>query len=343
MTDLLQVANLSLAFGRSNPIPILEDVSFQIAPGEALAIVGESGSGKSMTALSLIRLLPAGAVVDADDIRLGDTDLLHASEKQMDAVRGRKIGVLFQQPKRMLDPTSTVGTHLAEPLRRSLGLSRSAVHEASVALLRDVGIPEPERRLRSYAHQLSGGMAQRVMIAIALAGRPSLLIADEPTTALDVTVEAQILKLIAAKRAELGMSLLYISHDLKVVADVADRIAVMYAGRIVEEGPAEEIVNRPKHPYTHALIECSLLRPRPTGELYSIPGSALAARRFTEGCRFRDRCTLAAELHIFDHCAAAEPTLTTIPGQRPDHLSRCWGTLEGYSLQAAPITEKESA
>jgi peptide/nickel transport system ATP-binding protein len=343
MTDLLQVDNLSLAFGRENPIPILEDVSFQVAPGEALAIVGESGSGKSMTAMSLIRLLPAGAVVSADAVRLGDTDLLHSSEKQMDAVRGRKIGVLFQQPKRMLDPTSTVGTHLAEPLRRALGLSRSAAHEASVALLRDVGIPEPERRLRSYAHQLSGGMAQRVMIAIALAGRPSLLIADEPTTALDVTVEAQILKLIAAKRAELGMSLLFISHDLKVVADVADRIAVMYAGRIVEEGPAEEIVNRPKHPYTHALIECSLLRPRRSGELYAIPGSALLARRFTQGCRFRDRCTVTSELHIEDQCAAAEPALTTIAGAHLDHLSRCWATAEGYLLQVAPITEKESA
>ena len=197
--------------------------------------------------------------------------------------------------------------------------------------------------MRSYAHQLSGGMAQRVMIAIALAGRPSLLIADEPTTALDVTVEAQILKLIAAKRAELGMSLLFISHDLKVVADVADRIAVMYAGRIVEEGTAEEIVNRPKHPYTHALIECSLLRPRPSGDLYTIPGSALLARQFTQGCRFRDRCTMTHELHIEDHCASAEPALTTTAGARADHLSRCWATVDGSALTATPMADREPA
>ena len=324
MTELLLVENLSVSFG---PAKILDDISFSIGAGESVAIVGESGSGKSMTAMSLIRLLPRGAEVDATTIQLNGLDLHHASEKTMNSVRGSKIGVLFQQPKRMLDPTSTVGKQLAEPLRLGQGMSRSAARLAAIELLRDVGIPEPERRARSYAHQLSGGMAQRVMIAIALAGQPELLIADEPTTALDVTVEAQILKLIASKKKELGMSMLFISHDLKVVADVADRIAVMYAGRIVEQGPAEEILTEPKHPYTKALIECSLLRPSDSGELYAIPGSAHSARELSRGCRFQNRCPIAHELHIEHHCATDEPLLIPVIGRPPTHLSRCWAAV----------------
>jgi peptide/nickel transport system ATP-binding protein len=325
MTDLLRMENLSLSFG---PVKILDKVSLHIGAGESLAVVGESGSGKSMTAMSLIRLLPTGAKLEADALQLNGTDLLNASEKTMNSVRGRQIGVLFQQPRRMLDPTSTVGRQLAEPLRMALGMNRSAAHEAALQLLRDVGIPEPERRARSYAHQLSGGMAQRVMIAIALAGQPDLLIADEPTTALDVTVEAQILQLIATKKKELGMSMLFISHDLKVVADVADRIAVMYAGRIVEQGSAHEILTSPKHPYTQALIECSLLRPRETGDLYAIPGNALSAREINHGCRFRSRCHISEEQHLEHQCASAEPLLIPAAGAPGDHVSRCWATSE---------------
>ncbi|MDA3625518.1 ABC transporter ATP-binding protein [Saccharopolyspora sp. WRP15-2] len=324
MTDLLTVTNLSV--GSPTGPPILDGVSLRIGEGEVLAVVGESGSGKSMTAMSLIRLLPAPLTAGADEMTLGGHDLLRATDKEMNSIRGGQVGVLFQQPKRMLDPTCTAGAQIAEPLRRFRGMSRSAARRTTVELLRDVGIPEPERRARSYAHQLSGGIAQRVMIAVALAGQPSLLIADEPTTALDATVEAQILRLIAAKKRELGMSVLFISHDLNVVSAIADRIAVMYAGRIVEQGPAEEILTAPEHPYTRALIECSLLRQNAQGELYAIPGQAGSAREITVGCRFRDRCATAQSAHIEHQCAHAEPAL--VDSGTPGHTSRCWIPLQ---------------
>jgi peptide/nickel transport system ATP-binding protein len=319
VAELLTVENLSVHVGAPSDERILDGVSLSIAEGEALALVGESGSGKSLTAMSLIRLLPQPLTATADTMTLDGVDLLHASDKRMNSIRGGRIGVLFQQPKRMLDPTSTVGTQVAEPLRAFRGMNRATARKAAVELLRDVGIPEPERRARSYAHQLSGGLAQRVMVAAALAGHPRLLIADEPTTALDVTVEAQILRLLAAKKAELGMSVLFISHDLQVVSSIADRIAVMYAGRIVEQGPAGEILTAPQHPYTRALIECSLLRPDDSGELYAIPGQASSALRIKSGCRFQPRCTAARAAHVEHHCASAEPALTG-----HGHTTRCW-------------------
>lgn len=265
--SLLTVEDLSISAGDTS---LLDGVSLSIDEGEVLALVGESGSGKSITAMSVVRLLPRPLVIDATTLRLDDVDLLSASERTMNTVRGGRIGVLFQQPKRMLDPTATVGAQVAEPLRRFRGMSRREARTCAVDLLRDVGIPEPASRARAYAHQLSGGIAQRVMLAAALAGQPRLLIADEPTTALDATIEAQILRLIAAKKNELGMSVLFISHDLGVVSSIADRIAVMYRGRIVEEGPAETILTAPKHSYTQALIACSLLRQNESGELYTI-------------------------------------------------------------------------
>jgi peptide/nickel transport system ATP-binding protein len=250
--------------------PLLDGVSLSIGEGEVLALVGESGSGKSLTAMSIVRLLPKSLVADAATLALDGVDLLGASERTMNTIRGGRVGVLFQQPKRMFDPTATVGAQVAEPLRRFRGMSRRAARDAVVDLLRDVGIPEPARRARAYAHQLSGGIAQRVMLAAALAGQPRLLIADEPTTALDATIEAQILRLIAAKKNELGMSVLFISHDLGVVSSIADRIAVMHAGRVVEEGPTDKILTAPEHPYTRGLIACSLLRQNEAGELYTI-------------------------------------------------------------------------
>jgi peptide/nickel transport system ATP-binding protein len=264
---MLTVEDLSVSAG---DIVLLDGVSLTIAEGEVLALVGESGSGKSLTAMSVVRLLPRPLVVDATAMTLDGVDLLTASEPTMNTIRGGRVGVLFQQPKRMLDPTATVGAQVAEPLRRCRGMSRREARDAVVDLLRDVGIPAPARRARAYAHQLSGGIAQRVMLAAALAGQPRLLIADEPTTSLDATVEAQILRLIAAKKAELGMSVLFISHDLGVVASIADRVAVMYAGRIVEQGPVDRILEAPDHPYTRALIACSLLRQNDSGDLYTI-------------------------------------------------------------------------
>ena len=264
---LLTVEHLSISAGDT---ALLDGVSLSIEEGEVLALVGESGSGKSLTAMSVVRLLPQPLVVDATTLSLDGIDLLTASEAMMNTVRGGRVGVLFQQPKRMLDPTATVGTQVAEPLRRFRGMSRREAATAAIDLLCDVGIPEPARRARAYAHQLSGGIAQRVMLAAALAGQPRLLIADEPTTALDATIEAQILRLIATKKAELGMSVLFISHDLGVVSSIADRIAVMYAGQIVEEGPVDQILTAPQHSYTRALIACSLLRQDSAGELYTI-------------------------------------------------------------------------
>jgi peptide/nickel transport system ATP-binding protein len=322
-TSLLTVDNLTVRTARTGS-RILDGVSLSIGEGEVLALVGESGSGKSVTAMSLIRLLPPPLVAEAEAMTLGGEDLLRAGERRMNAIRGGSIGTLFQQPKRMLDPTATVGAQVAEPLRRFGRLGRAAARRATVELLADVGIPEPRRRARAYAHQLSGGIAQRVMIAAALAGQPRLLIADEPTTALDATVEAQILRLIAAKKAELGMSVLFISHDLRVVSSIADRVAVMYAGRIVEHGPAAEILSAPQHPYTRALIECSLLRPDERGELYAIPGQAGPALALASGCRFQPRCGAAHAAHVEHKCAAAEPELTASGRGSADHTTRCW-------------------
>jgi peptide/nickel transport system ATP-binding protein len=264
---VLTVEDLSVSAGDT---PLLDGVSLSVDEGEVLALVGESGSGKSLTAMSVVRLLPRPLTVDATTMNLDGVDLLTASERTMNTVRGGHVGVLFQQPKRMLDPTATVGAQVAEPLRRFRGMSRREAKAATIDLLCDVGIPEPARRARAYAHQLSGGIAQRVMLAAALAGQPKLLVADEPTTALDATVEAQILRLLATKRAELGMSVLFISHDLGVVSSIADRIAVMYQGRIVEEGPVDQILTAPRHPYTRGLIACSLLRQNESGELYTM-------------------------------------------------------------------------
>jgi peptide/nickel transport system ATP-binding protein len=326
MTGLLDVRRLTVDFGHravgDSASPVLDGVSLRIGPGEVLALVGESGCGKTMTALSLMRLLPRGARMSAEAMTLDGVDLLEASERELNSVRGGRVAMLFQQPKQMLDPTSTVGTQIAEPLRRHLGMNRSAARRRVIDLLRDVGIAEPERRARAYAHQLSGGIAQRVMIAAALAGQPRLLIADEPTTALDVTVEAQILRLLAAKKAEFGMSVLFISHDLGVVSSIADRIAVMYAGRIVEEGPAEAVLAAPRHPYTQALVRSSLLIPDESGQLYEIPGNTSSARRTSVGCRYHPRCHVAQT--ATDHlCDSREPELDATDADAR-HAVRCW-------------------
>ncbi|MBA2809595.1 ABC transporter ATP-binding protein [Streptomyces sp. KM273126] len=300
--------------------PPVDGLDLTVGPGQIVALVGESGSGKSLTALAITGLLPPGARITAGHVTLDDEDLAGCSDRRMNHIRGNRVAMLFQQPKATLDPTATVCGQVAEPLWLHRGLSCRQARARVAGLLRDVGIADPERVAGSYPHQLSGGMAQRVMIAAALAGDPGLLIADEPTTALDVTVQAQILALLRRKQRERGLSVLLITHDLGIVASLADRVAVMYAGRIVEDGTAREIFADPRHPYTKALLRASLLRSE-DGRLYSIAGSTAQSRSLDHGCRFRPRCSVAEELGISRECENAEPTLHSCGD---DHNSRCW-------------------
>ncbi|MCA1492094.1 ABC transporter ATP-binding protein [Ensifer sp. NBAIM29] len=317
---LLVIENLKVAFpGQS--APVIDGLSLTLDRGEVLALVGESGSGKSMTALSLMRLLPAGGAITGGRIRFDGEDVLSLADRQMNRLRGGRMAMLFQQPQAMLDPTSRVGAQIAEPMRLHRGLGYRAAMSRVLDLLRDVGIPDPAVRARCFSHELSGGMAQRVMMAAALSGDPDMLIADEPTTALDVTVQAQILRLIDEERRKRNLATLLITHDLAVVAALADRVAVMYAGRIVEEGPAKAVLKSPQHPYTQALMRCSLLVPDPRGQLLSIPGSGTHARELTCGCRFHPRCSAASQHGLTGRCMRSEPALKPDPD---GHVTRCW-------------------
>ncbi|MBF9235334.1 ABC transporter ATP-binding protein [Microvirga alba] len=320
---ILDIRNLNVGFARNRLIAI-DALDLTVRRGEIVALVGESGSGKSMTALTAMRLLPVGAGIISGEVRVHGRDLLALPPSAMNAVRGREIAMLYQQPKIMLDPTATIGRQIAEPLQIHRGLSLKDAWPHVIEALRDVGIPEPERRAMSYAHQLSGGMAQRVMIAAALSASPDILIADEPTTALDVTVQAQILKLLVRKRDEASLAVLLITHDLMVVSAIADRVAVMYAGRIVEEGETRAVLRSPRHPYTQALLRSSLLAAEEDGRLYAIPGSASAARGLSCGCRYHPRCQAARSLGIEERCRSQEPSLSTASAS-PGHQSRCWG------------------
>jgi peptide/nickel transport system ATP-binding protein len=322
---LLDIRGLRVDFPDIEGGPAIDGMDLAIGRGEIVALVGESGSGKSLTALTVMGLLPPGAEVVGGDVALEGEDVLSMSPKRRNEVRGSKVAMLFQQPKVMLDPTARVGSQVAESLRQHRKVSRRAAKERVVELLRDVGIPEPARRASAFAYQLSGGMAQRVMIAAALSADPELLIADEPTTALDVTVQAQILELLKQKRDELGLSILLITHDLGIVSSMADRVAVMYAGRIVEDGATRDIFDDPQHPYTQALLRASLLEDE-RGQLFSIPGSVVAARELEQGCRFLPRCPVAAQLGITDMCRGVEPELHTC-GEH-EHHSRCYASRE---------------
>ena len=318
-TSTLEVEHLSVGHVRFGPI--IEDLTLCIGAGEALALVGESGCGKSLTALSLMRLLPQGFAISQGAVRLDGDDLSRKIERELNAIRGHHMAMLFQQPQAMLDPTATVAAQVSEPLRLHLGMNRRAAHDRVIELLREVGIPEPEQRARQYAFQLSGGMAQRVMIAAALSGNPKLLIADEPTTALDVTVQAQILLLLQRARQQRGLAVLLITHDLSVVAAFADRVAVMYAGRIVEQGTVRQVLRNPQHPYTQTLVDCSLLRENADGTLYSYPGAAPGIFQMSKGCRYHPRCAAAKQQGLLDQCRKQEPVLSTsVVGSRV----RCW-------------------
>jgi peptide/nickel transport system ATP-binding protein len=318
MTRVLEVENLRISFpdsagGRVRPV---DGVTFTLDRGETMALVGESGCGKSLTSLALLRLVPRPGRIEPESvIRLGDTDVLALEGEALRDIRGRRIGMIFQDPMTSLNPVFTAGDQIAEAIRAHYRVSRAEARERSLRLLQEVGIPDPTSRLDAYPHQLSGGMRQRVMIAIALAAEPEILIADEPTTALDVTVQAQILEVLDRLRTSRGMAVLLITHDLGIVAGRADRVAVMYAGQIVEEAPTSRLFANPSHPYTQGLF-ASVPRIRgPVQRLTPIPGSVPPPAAWPAGCRFRPRCPKA-----FDK-SELEPPLLDV---EPEHRMRCW-------------------
>jgi len=314
MAALLEIRELEVGFPGAGGrlLRVVRGASLAIAKGEITALVGESGSGKSLTALAVLGLVPAPGRILAGRVLLAGRDLVGLPERALRAVRGGRIGYVFQEPASALNPVLTVGAQLSETLRSHLPLSRSAARARAVDLLERLALPDPGRRLRDYPHQLSGGQLQRVALALALAGEPELLIADEPTTALDVTVQAEILDLLRDLRDQLGLGILLISHDLAVVAGTCDRMAVMYGGEIVESGSVRELFERPLHPYTRALLAAlpQLGRPAPRGAALAIPGQVPAAAALPPGCPFHPRCAerLAA-------CAAERPAWLDL-GQR---------------------------
>ena len=297
MSALMSMHELVLE-GRTGGLPhtIVDRLSISIAPGESLALVGESGSGKSMTALAIMGLLPEPSVsVGGGSIRFQEADLLAMAPRERRRLTGREIAMVFQEPMTSLNPVMRAGDQIVEMIRAHESVGRRAAMARAAELLAAVRMPDPAARLRAWPHQLSGGQRQRVMIAIALACRPKLLIADEPTTALDVTVQAQILSLLRELQREMGMAMLFITHDLGVVANIADRVAVMYCGRIVESGPVRDIFRQPSHPYTRGLLECIPRRARPGEELVAIPGQLPAPGEALAPCRFAPRCPRADE------------------------------------------------
>ena len=317
---LLQVQDLKTYFKtKAGRVRAVDGVNFSIKPGEKVAIVGESGCGKSVTALSIMRLVaqPAGEYAGGSVI-FEDQDLLDAPESTMRKIRGGRIGMIFQDPMTCLNPTMTVGKQIAEGLRIHLKLSQDEAMKRAMALLEQVGIPDVANRINSYPHQFSGGMRQRVMIAIALACNPKLLIADEPTTALDVTVQAQILELISGICQEFGTALILITHDLGVVAGMTDRVIVMYAGKVVEEAPTEELFANPRHPYTLGLLNSvPRLDEQRHSELRTIEGAPPDLLRPPSGCRFMPRCVFAHNV------CREEPALDALTGNAT-HRKACW-------------------
>ncbi|MCL6548091.1 MAG: ABC transporter ATP-binding protein [Alicyclobacillus sp.] len=303
------------------PLRAVDDVSFEVRKGETVGLVGESGCGKSVTALSILRLLgPAGRLFEGE-IWFDGRNLAALNEREMRKIRGADIGMVFQEPMASLNPVRTIGEHIAEPLRIHRRLSKQAARSRAVELLKAVGIPRAEQVVDEYPHRLSGGMRQRVMIASAIACQPKLLIADEPTTALDVTIQAQILDLLRDIRRTGEMATLLITHDLGVVAETCDRVIVMYAGQVVEQGTVRDIFRRPAHPYTAALLR-SLPRVEGRQErLASIPGSVPSLDRMPTGCRFAGRC-----VHAVERCRTEPPPMFSL---ETGQSARCWLHEEG--------------
>jgi oligopeptide/dipeptide ABC transporter ATP-binding protein len=311
--SLLELRGLTTAFQTERgEISAIEDVSFDLNAGEILGIVGESGSGKSVTALTIMGLLPQPpARIAAGSVRFAGEELTTASSNRMEKIRGAGISMVFQEPMTSLNPVFTIGEQIMETMRAHERMSASAQRERAIEMLDRVGIASATERLNDYPHQLSGGQRQRVMIAMALACRPKLLIADEPTTALDVTIQAQVLDLLMDLRDELGMAILIITHNMGVIAEVADRVLVMYAGRIVEQSPAADLFDAPQHPYTKGLLACVPTLQQDRHRLIAIPGSLPEPARRPPGCRFAPRCTYRIEA-----CRTAIPPLVMQPGDR---------------------------
>lgn len=294
----------------------VDGISFTVRPGETVALVGESGSGKSITSLSITKLISKPGEIEDGQIIFNGKDLVQFSDKQMTTIRGREIGMIFQEPMTALNPVFTIGNQIRETIMRHKKLTKAEADRRAVELLKVVGFPRAEETMKEYPHQLSGGMRQRAMIAIAISCDPKLLIADEPTTALDVTIQAQILDLISEMKKKLDMAVLLITHDLGVVAEYADRVMVMYGGQIVEETDVQSLFLDHKHPYTSGLLDSLPTLEKEVDRLGAIKGMVPAAHEFPSGCRFADRCP-----NVMDKCKVANPELLTI---EPGHNVRCY-------------------
>jgi oligopeptide/dipeptide ABC transporter ATP-binding protein len=327
VVPLLEVRHLTISFpsqnrgqtGSVSDLTAVRDLTFNLNPGEVIGLVGESGSGKSLTSLAIMRLLPREARASGEIVMpngAGSQDLLQLPEKSMRRLRGSRISMIFQEPMTALNPVMRIGEQIAEAVRAHAHCQKAEAWERAVAAMNEVGIPEPGLRARDYPHQLSGGMRQRVMIAMAVVNRPQLLIADEPTTALDVTIQEQILELLAQLRAKFGLTMLFISHDLAVISQIADRVAVMYAGNLIELGSKSNVFEAPAHPYTHGLLKAvPTLHTDRTQPLMTIEGTVPPLHAVPTGCPFEPRC----EARIPD-CTARLPALVELA---PGHWARC--------------------
>lgn len=301
----LSVSNLSVEFRTAaGPARVVDDVSFEVGAGETVGLVGESGSGKTVTCMAIPRLLPSNGGIVGGSVKLRGRELTTLTESEMRKVRGGEIGVVFQEPSASLNPAFTIGHQISAVIRKHESATRRQAHSRAVDLLKLVGIPRADLRADSYPHEFSGGMAQRAMIAMALACSPSVLLADEPTTALDVTIQAQIIDLFKRLQRELGMALVFVSHDLAVVGELADRIHVMYSSQVVEQGTRNEVLGTPLHPYSEGLLSAMPQLVDEKGRLNVIPGSAAAATEYAVGCRFADRCR-----YVIDDCRVAPISL----------------------------------
>jgi oligopeptide/dipeptide ABC transporter ATP-binding protein len=334
---LLNVKDLKVAFeNKKNKTTIVDGISFHVNKGETLCVVGESGCGKSLTSLSIMGLLPKTGKVDGGQILFKDDDLSKKTQKQMSKIRGKKLSMIFQEPMTSLNPVHTVGRQIMETIMLHEKMNKKAARQRAIDMLKLVGIPSPEARIDAYPHELSGGMRQRVMIAIALSCQPELLIADEPTTALDVTIQAQILELMKKLQEELNMGIIMITHDLAVVSEVADEVLVMYAGKAVEQASRDQLFEKPLHPYTQGLLNCipTINNEEEKEELFVIKGTVPTADNMPVGCRFADRCPIAQEV-----CFASQPPTVNID----DHRVACWSYTEQWNHQEGGEQDDTSA
>jgi peptide/nickel transport system ATP-binding protein len=338
---LVDIADLSVTFsGGRAPVKAVSGVSLQVRRGETVALIGESGSGKSVTLRTMLMLHPARRTTLGGQLRVAGRDVLAMKERELADYRGKVASMIFQEPLLALDPVYSVGAQIVESIRRHESVSAAEAHARALKLFERVRIPSPERRLAAYPHEMSGGMRQRAMIALALACNPELLLADEPTTALDATVQIQVLILLRELQAELGLGIVFVTHDIGAALEVADRIAVMYAGRIVEEGTARELIHAPRHPYTQALLRSRAHGAMDKGQrLMTIAGSPPDLSRLPPGCAFAERCRLAQ-----DACRTQQPPAVELA---PGHRARCLRTDataldDGAAVGAAGVAEASS-